>query len=134
MPNIAKAAIKAGLMGGIAPRGAPAQWRGSPRAATERPPSAWAGNAYIRSMVLVASRAIRRIEYDALSEELFVTFVGGKTYVYEGVPDDVHARLLAADSKGRFFNEAIKDRYRFRGPIADVTVPGIRLGNRAAPG
>ena len=37
-------------------------------------------------MVATASSAILRIWYEANDETLFITFVGGKTYAYEGVP------------------------------------------------
>jgi len=32
-------------------------------------------------------------------------------YQYYGVPQDVYQRLMMALSKGRFFNEEIRDRY-----------------------
>jgi hypothetical protein len=61
----------------------------------------------------VASAAIARIEYDELSQELIVTFTTGKTYTYFRVPPDVYREFLEAESKGRFFNETIRDRYRY---------------------
>ena len=63
-------------------------------------------------MIDVASSAIARIEYDELSQELIVTFTTGKTYTYFRVPPDVHQEFLEAASKGRFFNESIRDHYR----------------------
>lgn len=43
---------------------------------------------------------------------LHVRFRGGnKTYVYEGVPADVHAELMASESVGRHFAQVIKGRY-----------------------
>ncbi len=65
-------------------------------------------------MVAVESSAIRRIRYQPKGRELLVTFVSGKTYVYEGVPERVYAALLAAESHGGFFNEHIRDRYPYR--------------------
>ncbi len=59
----------------------------------------------------VKSRALTHLDYDAGSRRLFVTFVTGRLYVYEGVPPDVYEALLRAPSKGRFFNREIKDRY-----------------------
>jgi hypothetical protein len=61
----------------------------------------------------VISSAIARIEYDELSRELQVTFVGGRTYTYYDVPRDVYVGFVNAPSKGQYFNDRIKDRYRF---------------------
>jgi hypothetical protein len=64
-------------------------------------------------LIDVTSTAVARIEYDELSQELIVTFTTGKTYTYFRVPPDVHFQFLDAESKGRFFNEAIRDRFRY---------------------
>jgi hypothetical protein len=60
------------------------------------------------------STAIRAFRYDRATRELRVTFVSGRIYVYAGVPPGVAAEFEAAESKGRFFNAAIRDRYPFR--------------------
>jgi hypothetical protein len=60
------------------------------------------------------SSAIRLISHDEASERLTVTFVTGRTYVYESVPEKVYRDFLAAESKGRFFNDTIRDRFTFR--------------------
>jgi KTSC domain len=60
------------------------------------------------------STAIERISYDEATRELHVTFVGGATYTYYGVPKQVEAAFRAAPSKGQFFNQFINDRYDFR--------------------
>jgi YD repeat-containing protein len=64
-------------------------------------------------MPTVTSTAITRIDYDALSRRLAVTFVTGKTYAYFGVPRGVYDDFLRASSMGAFFNEQIRDRYDF---------------------
>jgi hypothetical protein len=61
----------------------------------------------------VDSSAMWRISYDDTRHELAVTFKTGKTYTYFEVPEDVYEDFLSAPSKGRFFNERIRDRYRF---------------------
>ena len=61
----------------------------------------------------VDSEAIVQVEYDAASGALFVRFASGEWYAYEGVPRGVYESLLAAPSKGRFFQAAIRDRYTF---------------------
>jgi KTSC domain len=65
-------------------------------------------------MVATASSAVLRIWYEANDATLFVTFVGGKTYAYEGVPVPLCCAFLAAQSYGRFFNAHIRDRYPYR--------------------
>jgi hypothetical protein len=62
-------------------------------------------------MVTTASSAILRIWYEPNDETLFVTFVGGKTYAYEGVPARLCRAFLAAESYGRSFNSHFRDRY-----------------------
>lgn len=64
-------------------------------------------------MPAVDSSAIVRIGYREPARELDITFTSGKTYTYYGVPSDVYRVFLAADSKGRFFNEHVKDVYLY---------------------
>jgi len=60
-----------------------------------------------------ASSVIRDLDYDSDRKKLYVTFVSGKMYVYDGVPPRTFEELAAAPSKGKFFNRHIKDRYPF---------------------
>lgn len=60
------------------------------------------------------SSAIREIDYDPERQRLMLTFVNGKSYIYDDVPPDVFEAFEAAPSKGAFFNHTIRDRYRFR--------------------
>ena len=60
------------------------------------------------------SSAIRDFEYDASSEQLLITFVTRRTYVYERVPERVYDEFIAAPSKGAFFNRFIRDQYSYR--------------------
>lgn len=59
------------------------------------------------------STAIREIDYDAERAKLVVRFVSGERYVYVGVPGEVHRSLCEAESKGRFFQLQIRDRYPY---------------------
>lgn len=63
-------------------------------------------------MPKVESTAITHVDHDDRAGCLFVTFVTGRVYVYDGVPREVYAALLRASSKGEFFNAEIRDRYR----------------------
>jgi hypothetical protein len=65
-------------------------------------------------MVAVQSSAILRISDPSDPRGLVITFATGKTYQYFGVPQAVQRALLAAPSKGRFFNEQIRSRYPYR--------------------
>ena len=60
------------------------------------------------------STAIEHISYNEAERELHVTFVGGATYTYYGVPKQVYTAFRAAPSKDEFVNAWIKDRYDFR--------------------
>jgi hypothetical protein len=61
----------------------------------------------------VESAAIQEIDYDAERAKLLVRFVSGERYVYVGVPGEVHRSFVEADSKGRFFQAEIRDRYPY---------------------
>jgi hypothetical protein len=61
------------------------------------------------ALVNVASRSIRAVAFDR--GRLTVVFRSGYVYVYVGVPVSVYERLLAAPSKGRFFNRFIRGRF-----------------------
>ena len=60
------------------------------------------------------STVIRRFDYLPDSRELLVEFVTGRIYVYSDVPEDAARRLRGAFSKGRHFNQNIRDRYECR--------------------
>lgn len=61
----------------------------------------------------VESTAIHEIDYDEARAKLLVRFVSGEQYVYVGVPGEVHRSFVHADSKGRFFQSEIRDRYPY---------------------
>ena len=60
------------------------------------------------------SSVIRQFSYDERTEQLSVTFVSGRVYIYYQVPQAVHEAFRTAPSKGQFFNIEIRDRYAFR--------------------
>lgn len=57
----------------------------------------------------VRSTALRSVGFDERASVLEVEFVSGAVYRYFGVPRAVYAELLAASSKGRYFNLHVKD-------------------------
>jgi len=64
-------------------------------------------------MHTVESSAVAKVGYDAEAEEVFIEYVGGDRYAYEGVPPSVFEELTNADSKGTFVNATLKE-YPFR--------------------
>ena len=46
-------------------------------------------------------------------DQLLVQFESGERYVYVGVPAEVCRSFVDADSKGRFFQLHVRDRYPF---------------------
>jgi hypothetical protein len=61
--------------------------------------------------VLVESSVIAEVGYSLSSQTLEVLFRSGAIYLYYFVPQSVHDALLAADSKGTYFNKQIKGVY-----------------------
>ena len=60
------------------------------------------------------STVIRRIDYDAPSRELVVSFVSGDVYAYEEVPPEAYEAFRGAFAKGRHFAAKVRNRYRSR--------------------
>ena len=71
----------------------------------------------------VESATLVAIGYDA-REILQLEFRSHAVYRYFGVPGSVYEALVAAPSKGRYFNEAI--RGRFPHSLASKTNAGLR--------
>lgn len=61
----------------------------------------------------VDSSLLASVGYDRDAEVLEVEFVDGRRYRYFDVPPTRVEELLRADSAGRYFNAAIRDRYRY---------------------
>ena len=70
----------------------------------------------------VESTALARVSYDADTQHLEVEFRDRRIYAYRGVPAELYAALLGAESKGKFFNAAIRSRFAF-GPITGSNGP-----------
>ena len=66
-------------------------------------------------MPVLESAALASVSYDETRRTLRATFRDShRTYIYEGVPPKTYADLMAAESRGAWFNAHIRDRYRFR--------------------
>lgn len=62
-------------------------------------------------MILVNSSSIRAVDYRG--DTLFVQFHTSDTvYTHHGVPYEVYAGLMQAESMGAYYNRHIRGRYR----------------------
>ena len=59
----------------------------------------------------VTSSSLRSVGYDSDTKMLEVEFRSHAVYIYSEVPDWAVERLMAARSKGRYFEAHIRDRY-----------------------
>lgn len=58
-----------------------------------------------------AGSCVARLVYDYSTQVLTIDFVKGGSHEYSGVPADVVAGLLTADSQGAYFNINIRNSY-----------------------
>jgi KTSC domain-containing protein len=59
------------------------------------------------------SKGVHAVAYDPERRTLDVEFAGGKVYRYFEVSPDVYAWLMRVESKGRFINRLVRDKYRY---------------------
>ena len=62
----------------------------------------------------VESATLVTVSYDDARELLQLEFCSGAVYQYFRVPAAAHQSLLAAPSKGRYFNQAIRGHFPYR--------------------
>jgi hypothetical protein len=60
----------------------------------------------------IDSKTLAFVSYDLGQRVLDLEFRRGAVYRYFDVPPSIHDALLAADSKGRFFNRHIRNHFR----------------------
>lgn len=62
----------------------------------------------------VSSSAITHLAYDEDTEELYVTYIGGRTYTYFDVPKSKAKYFVdTAPSKGKYVNYRVKPNYAY---------------------
>lgn len=59
----------------------------------------------------VESSLISRVGYVAEYKVLEIEFNDGRSYQYFGVPERVYKSLMVAESRGRYFNDRVRDAY-----------------------
>ena len=62
----------------------------------------------------VDSRLLNWLEYNEVERRLRLGLRSEEVYDFLQVPPEVYQRLLATDSKGRYFNEHIRNRFPYR--------------------
>ena len=62
----------------------------------------------------VESTTLATVAYDFAAQLLRLQFRSREVYFYFGVPPAVQQALLAATSKGAYFNRNIRDRFPFQ--------------------
>jgi len=65
-------------------------------------------------MATVESSTLAAVAYDEARQLLQLEFCSRAVYQYFSVPSAVYEALLAAPSKGRYFNHVIRGRFRHR--------------------
>ncbi|MCZ4243919.1 KTSC domain-containing protein [Pedobacter punctiformis] len=60
------------------------------------------------------SSVINHFSYNIQSHTLKITFVTGLTYQYSNVPQEIYDMLKAVKSKGKYFNDAIRNKYKYK--------------------
>lgn len=61
----------------------------------------------------VESTTLAALAYDEAGQILQLEFRRGTIYRYFGVPAPVYEALVAAPSKGKYFNRAIRGNFRY---------------------
>jgi len=64
-----------------------------------------------RILSFAPSSNIEAVAYDEETQELFITFKGGRQYKYTGVDSNEADSLSRADSAGKYVNDVIKPLY-----------------------
>jgi hypothetical protein len=59
------------------------------------------------------SSVFASVAYSPATQTLYLRFHSGETYCYFEFPPEEYRNFFAADSKGQYFSNNIRDRYRF---------------------
>ena len=65
------------------------------------------------NMTAVDSATLAAVAYDDAHELLQLEFRSGAIYRYFGIPAPLYEALLAAPSKGKYFNRAIRGKFAY---------------------
>jgi hypothetical protein len=73
--------------------------------------------------VPLESTTLASVVYDSVSRRLEIEFRSGERYLYFQVPPRCHQQLLAAQSKGAYFNRSIRNCF----PYQHLSLPSAPL-------
>lgn len=59
----------------------------------------------------IDSSAIAAVQYDEAGRNLDIDLTTGRLYRYVDVPPEVYEAFMAAKSKGRYYNDHIRDEF-----------------------
>jgi len=62
--------------------------------------------------ISVVSSDIKSVGYDIPSSLLEIEFHSGGVYQYSNVPEHIYSALMSASSKGKYFHQNIRDKYK----------------------
>ncbi|HET6161009.1 MAG TPA: KTSC domain-containing protein [Dongiaceae bacterium] len=60
---------------------------------------------------IVDSAAIAAVDYDEQRQQLDIELTTGRVYRYLDVPPATYEAFMEAESKGRFYNDHVRDDY-----------------------
>jgi hypothetical protein len=85
--------------------------------------------------VPVDSSVVKAAGYRADARQLYVQFHSGEIYRYFEFPLPSYEDFLAADSKGRYFSQQIRNRYRYewvrrKHQVSSAKPPTVRAYTR----
>jgi hypothetical protein len=64
--------------------------------------------------ISIISKVLKSVGYDETTGMLEVEFKNGGLYEYVDVPAEEYSALMLAPSKGTYFGDNIRDKYRFK--------------------
>ena len=74
----------------------------------------WGASAHLcKVMVKLSSTNIDGVHYGHSDGAMYIQFLNGSVYRYDGVPFATYQGLLNTDSPGRYLNREIKGKYQF---------------------
>lgn len=63
-------------------------------------------------MIPVRSSAISAVGYDPEARHMAIQFTSGRTYTFCRVHPNVYEGLMAASSKGNYYDQHVRERYQ----------------------
>ena len=76
----------------------------------------------------VRSKDIAIVGYDTATSTLEIAFKAGGVYRYFDVPSPIYQELLKAESHGTYFNQQIKEKFKFENwpKLSTICIAGKR--------